>query len=143
MDRRKFLSDACKICAGGIALGGVVSAFSSCVTSTRIKATIYNQTIAIPATSWVSSKGVVVQCNELPFYLLCVKVDDKNYSTLEMKCTHQDQPLNYTQDKLYCASHGSQFDLQGNAIAPPAQKTLKKFKTEIVNDQILIHLNKS
>jgi Rieske Fe-S protein len=50
-----------------------------------------------------------------------------------MKCSHQDNSLTVTKTGLFCSSHGSTFDLEGNVTKEPALEPLKKFKTEINN----------
>jgi Rieske Fe-S protein len=60
-----------------------------------------------------------------------------------MQCSHQNQPLSATKTGLFCASHGSAFDLEGNVTVEPATDPLRKFKTEVNNATIKIYLSKS
>jgi Rieske Fe-S protein len=39
-----------------------------------------------------------------------------------------------------CDLHGSAFNGAGKVITGPAERPLKKYKTEILSDQIIIHL---
>jgi cytochrome b6-f complex iron-sulfur subunit len=41
---------------------------------------------------------------------------------------------------LYCSAHGSTFDLQGNVTHEPASRPLKQYRTEKVNNEIIIYL---
>ena len=97
-------------------------------------------TIAVLPSDFLEGNALIVKTNSLPFYLLCVRDTDGHYHTVEMKCSHQDQPLNYTGNKLSCASHGSQFDLNGNVLQAPANQPLRTFKTLFQNNQIIIQL---
>ena len=62
------------------------------------------------------------------------------YKALYLKCTHEGVGLTPTTSKIFCSAHGSTFDLNGNVIKEPALRPLKSFPTEIVNNQIIIHL---
>jgi cytochrome b6-f complex iron-sulfur subunit len=139
MDRKDFIKTSCAFCTGTILFGSIAS-LGSCTTSSAVSKTVLNNTITIQPSEFLESKTLIVKTNSLPFYLLCIKVSDTEYRTLEMKCSHQDQPLNFTGEKLQCSSHGSAFDLEGNVLIAPANESLRKFTTEKTNSEIIIHI---
>lgn len=55
-------------------------------------------------------------------------------------CTHAQCTVRLVQDKLICPCHGSQFDLTGKVLAPPAPKPLKSFNLVTNGDDITIVL---
>lgn len=77
----------------------------------------------------------------MEFDILLVKRKDGTYNALYMQCTHQNQPLSANKSGLFCASHGSAFDLEGNVNVEPATSPLKKFRTETENNNVKIYLN--
>jgi Rieske Fe-S protein len=58
-----------------------------------------------------------------------------------MECTHQGAELSAHGELLTCPAHGSEFDKLGNVMQGPAQSNLRKFKTKIENQYVLIHLS--
>lgn len=139
MERKEFIKTGCAFCAGALLFGAVTS-LGSCTSALAVSKTVSNNTITLLQSDFLDSKTLIVKTNSLPFYLLCIKVSDTEYRTLEMKCSHQDQPLNFNGEKLQCSSHGSAFDLEGNVLIAPANEPLHRFKTELTSNQIIIQL---
>ncbi len=77
----------------------------------------------------------------MEFDILLVKKSDGTYNALYMQCTHQSQPLTASKTGLFCSSHGSGFDLDGNVTIEPATRPLRKFKTEAGSDAVKIYLS--
>jgi nitrite reductase/ring-hydroxylating ferredoxin subunit len=140
MQRRTFIKSTCALCTGALFLGAVSASLQSCTTTASVKATVLQNIITVLPTDFLEGNALIVKTNSLPFYLLCVRDIEGHYHTVEMKCSHQDQPLNYTGNKLSCASHGSLFDLHGNVLQAPATQPLRTFKTLFQNNQIIIQL---
>ena len=139
-DRRAFLKQSCTLCAGIVGLGALASQLSSCSTMSVVKTEINNGMISVPMSSFTDTKKVVVVRNaQLEFDIALVKNSNSDYTALQMKCTHQDNALSVTETGLFCASHGSAFDLKGNVTQEPAQTALKKYSTELNDSFILIN----
>jgi Rieske Fe-S protein len=66
------------------------------------------------------------------------------WRALSAICTHRGAKLEWEQHKdgatLYCPRHGSEFDTDGQVIAPPARKALQHFIVTIHEDDALISL---
>ncbi|HEX2909547.1 MAG TPA: metallophosphoesterase [Chloroflexia bacterium] len=64
----------------------------------------------------------------------------QEYLALSDICTHQGCEVNWdAKNNLFqCPCHGSQYDLTGKNIAGPAPRPLPRFKTEVVNNRLLI-----
>lgn len=96
--------------------------------------------ITIPLSSFTEkNKMVVVRNGQLEFDILVVK-SASMFHAIQMKCTHQDNPLTVNASGLFCSAHVSTFDLEGNVTKEPALKPLKKYKTELTESSILIHI---
>lgn len=95
--------------------------------------------MTVPLSSFTEkNKMVIVRSGELEFDILVVKSANA-YHALQMKCSHQDNPLTANASGLFCSAHGSTFDLEGNVTKEPALKPLKKYKTEWNASSVLIH----
>jgi Rieske Fe-S protein len=140
MDRKEFIKKSCTYCIGAIGLGFLVTELSSCSSTQVYKSTIENGSIAVPVSTFGESNMLVVRNIKLEYDILLVKKSAQEYNALYMKCTHQDNPLTAGSKGLYCASHGSSFDLEGNVLKAPANQALRKFKTEVINNHIYINL---
>jgi Rieske Fe-S protein len=147
MNRRKFISNSCVACAGGIGLSYLLQ---SCASTHYVTGTLEPKGISIPLSEFVDSKEkkqtirdfIIVHHDNLEFPIYLYRIDKDEYSALWMKCTHQGSELNAGGDHLYCSSHGSEFDKKGNVIHGPAEKNLRSFPTYIQNDKIIIELTK-
>ena len=82
---------------------------------------------------------IVVRSNSLENDILLVK-NENVYKALYLKCTHEGIGLATTNKNIVCPAHGSMFDFNGNVLKEPALRPLQEFKTETVNDNIIIHL---
>jgi cytochrome b6-f complex iron-sulfur subunit len=138
-NRRDFIKHSCTWCLGGLALGWLTAHLSACATIPYIKTDTAGGIITVPLASFTEkNKMVVVRNKQLEFDILVVKSADA-FLALQMKCTHQDAPLTVNANGLFCPSHGSTFDLQGNVNKEPALKPLKRYKTELNESSVLIY----
>ena len=133
--RRDFFKQSCTLCLGSLALGWL----SACTAIPVLKADAVKGIISVPVSSFSEkNNSVIVRNKELEFDILVLKSGNA-FQALQMKCTHQDNPLTVNSSGLFCSAHGSTFDLQGNVTKEPALKPLKKYKTELTASTILIH----
>jgi Rieske Fe-S protein len=136
--RRDFIKQSCTICMSG-AMGWLTTQLSSCAALPVIRAESSQGLITVSLSSFTEkNNSVIVRNSKLEFDILVVR-SEKNYNALQMKCTHQDNTLTVNSTGLYCAAHGSTFDLQGNVTKEPALRALKKYKTELNESSLIIH----
>ncbi|HEY9008328.1 QcrA and Rieske domain-containing protein [Ohtaekwangia sp.] len=139
--RREFLKDTCTTCLGTAFLGFTFSQLTSCSSLPIYKTNLSQKMVRVPVANFAESNLVIVRDLQVPFDILLVKKSETEYNAVYMKCSHQENPVTATKTGLYCSSHGSTFDLDGNVTKEPALKPLKKFKTQLQENQILIDLN--
>lgn len=139
--RREFLKDACTTCLGVSFLGISLSQLTSCSPFPVYKTDLSKKNVTVPLSSFGESNMVIVRDMQVIYDVLLVKKSDQIYDALYMRCTHQENPLTATKTGLFCSAHGSRFDLDGNVLKEPALAPLKKFKTELQENQVLIDLN--
>ena len=141
MLRREFIKNTCIGCAGILGGSVLLSMLNSCSPLPVLKTSSKESTLSVPESSFAGDQNLlIIKNSNYEFDILLVKKKDSTYNALYMQCTHESQPLSATKSGLFCASHGSAFNLDGEVTVQPATRALKKFKTQIENNQIIIHL---
>lgn len=136
--RREFIRDTCAACLGSAFLGVTIS---SCSPLPIFKASFNQHSVAVPLDSFAKSNLVLVRDNKIEYDILAVKKSETEYLALYLKCTHRSNPVTVTKSGLYCPTHGSRFDLDGNVTKEPAQRPLQRFATTIEAEHLMINLN--
>ncbi len=137
--RRDFIKQSCTLCLSGLALGFLTTQLSACAAIPVIRSESSQGLITVLLSSFTEkNNSLIVRNGQLEFDILVVK-SGNNYNAVQMKCTHQDNPLTVNSNGLFCAAHGSTFDLQGNVTKEPALRALKKYKTELKESSIVIN----
>ena len=139
MERRDFIEKSCSTCLGVLALGLVATLAQGCSSLPLTAATLEDNTLRVSLEKMLDSRVMIVRSQKIDSDILLVK-NDEVYTALRMVCSHQEQPLTATGSNLYCPSHGSTFDLDGNVTREPATTPLRKYRTEKINNEIIIHL---
>ncbi len=85
---------------------------------------------------------VIVRHDDLQFPICLYRIDDKNYSALLMRCSHQGAELQVSGDMLTCSAHGSEFDKWGKVMQAPASENLRTFPVSLEGGKIFIDLRK-
>lgn len=139
--RREFIKDTCTACMGTAFLGMTFSQLTSCASLPIYKTNLTLKTVDVPLSSFAESTLVIVRDMQVPYDVLLVKKSEQEYLALYMRCSHQENALTATKNGLYCSSHGSTFDLDGNVTKEPALTPLKRFQTTRHDNLITINLN--
>lgn len=140
-NRRTFIKQSCALCISVIGLGAVASQLSSCSPMPVFKGEVDKNSITVPLSFFTEVNNMlVVRNNKLAYDILLVKLEDGSFSALEMKCSHQDNPLTANKTGLFCSAHGSTFDFAGKVTKEPALEPLKKYKTETNTLYVQINL---
>ena len=135
--RREFLKQSCGACLGTSVL---LTQLSGCSPALPIyKTSLGKDFIQVPLSSFLNSQLLIVRDLQQPFDILVVKKSATDFNAILMKCSHQENPVTATSSGLYCSSHGSSFDLDGNVLKEPALTSLKKYKTEVVAEFLIIN----
>jgi len=76
------------------------------------------------------------------FYRNFIVVKREKTTVFSSHCTHLGCEINRLENnKLVCPCHGSEFDLDGNAVKGPAYKSLKKIPSQIISNGTEIEIN--
>ncbi len=141
MQRRKFLKTSCTVCVGTLAGITAISLLESCATGKIVKSEISNDTITIALSEFEQGKSyIIVRNSNLTYDILLNKINETSYKALLMQCTHYDNPVFANSKEIFCPSHGSKFDFNGNVKQEPATTSLKTYKTELKDQIITIFL---
>ncbi|MGQ0740515.1 MAG: ubiquinol-cytochrome c reductase iron-sulfur subunit [Bacteroidota bacterium] len=145
MHRRKFIKNSCTACLSAAALGAMVS---SCTPTRYISGTLGKDGLTVDINEFLTRqngkegyRSFIIIRNEALQYPICVfRFNEKEYSALWMRCTHQGTELQASGDYLQCTAHGSEFDNKGTVKNGPADRNLRNFPVTVSNNQLFIDL---
>lgn len=142
MQRRQFLKSSCNLCLLGAA-GYLLSDLVGCSPAYKVlKAPVVNNTVTVPANLFAQSALQIVRPQGSYYDIAVEKKQDGSYNALLLQCTHQENQLNTTGNGYTCSLHGSTFDKEGKVTKGPAERPLERYRTEAIQDNIVIHLKK-
>lgn len=140
MDRKEFIKTSCNFCLAGAAML-LVPGLAGCGASyNSLKASVANNQIQIPLSGFATNNLQFISAKNLEYDIAVYKQQDGSFLALQMKCTHHDNGLTPDQNGYSCNLHGSQFSKTGEVVKGPAATALKKYKTNINNNQLIISL---
>ena len=140
IERRKFLTSACKACLFAGA-GFLITDLTACSPSSKIiQLPITQDSVRFPLTAFAKESIQLVR-PEGWFYDIAVrKTGTDQYDALLLECTHQQNQLIMNSNGFKCSLHGSQFNLNGQVVKGPAERALKKLSTSLDQGQLTIYL---
>ena len=121
--------------------GMMMSSITSCSSIPVYKTIITENKIAVPVSQFAASDFQIIRPKNYDYDIGLRKEKDGSYAALLLRCTHADNQLTSTGTGFFCDLHGSRFDEEGVVIKGPAEHSLKKFSTEIIFGNIIIHLS--
>jgi len=125
-----------------VSSGLLVGSLASCGTGLAVyKTDTAGNQVKVPATLFANNDFQVIQPQNMYYNIGLKKEKDGTYTALLLRCTHADNQLTPTGNGFKCTLHGSTFDNEGQVTAGPAERPLKKYRTEVISDQIVIHLS--
>lgn len=139
MERRDFLKGTCSFCllAG---VGWISGSLESCSNMPIYKASVDNNTINVPVSLFTQADRQIIRPTKMDYDIALQKEKDDAYAAILLCCTHADNQLSTMGNGFVCNLHGSQFNKEGQVLKGPAERPLKRYRTTVVADQILIHL---
>jgi Rieske Fe-S protein len=140
LERRKFLTSACKACllAGA---GFFISDLTACGPSAKIiQLPIIQDTVRFPVTSFATESIQLIRPSGWYFDIAVRKTGTNQFEALLLECTHQQNQLIASDNGYKCNLHGSQFNLDGQVVKGPAERSLKHFSTSLDQGQVVIQL---
>ncbi len=146
MNRRNFVFQSCIACITGVSISSVLSSCSH----TILNLPIDTDRISLPLFYFdkKANKGnqpnqyIVVHNEKLKFPICVFRLDESQFTAIWMECSHQGTQLQVYGDVLQCPAHGSEFSNKGSVLSTPATKNLKTFRTESINNHLVIFLTK-
>jgi Rieske Fe-S protein len=140
MDRKKFLKTSCHACLA-ISAGWMLTELAACAHLPIYKTEVANNSLSMPLSLFATESLQMVQAKGLEYDIAVRKEKDNTYTALLMKCTHADNQLLSTGNGFSCNLHGSAFDKEGTVTQGPAEQALKRYRTQVLNDNLIITIN--
>ena len=143
LTRRDFVKSGCLTCIGSLAgIQVLLEACSPKALPLLNYGSDHETILKVPLEKFGTGKSdlLILRTTRLSNDILLIKEKQDQFRALYLECTHEGLSLTPTSSKIYCAAHGSAFDLEGNILTEPALKPLKQFKTKLIEDQIVIYL---
>ncbi len=126
--RREFLKQT-GVALSAVTLAGMLGEIlASCASITGPNVT--HGTTTINVASLTSDGQFLVDSNVNPdgTPILVIRQNASTYTALSMLCTHQGCQVNPPSGGIiYCACHGTRFDLHGNVLSGPAPSPLTNY----------------
>ncbi|MDB5154973.1 MAG: Rieske (2Fe-2S) protein [Mucilaginibacter sp.] len=123
-----------------VGAGMVIGSLSSCATLPIYKTATADNKVSVPISLFAQSDFQIIQLKDFFYNIGLRKEKDGAYTALLLRCTHADNQLTPMGNGFKCNLHGSAFDKEGQVTQGPAEHSLKKYQTEVIADQIIIHL---
>jgi len=140
MQRRDFLKATCRLCLLGTA--GLLVTQTGCAPATGnaiYKTAISNNEVEVPLALFDKAPLQYIRPNGW-YYDIAVQKNQDGFTALLMQCTHQNNQLTLSGDTYYCNLHGSTFDKNGQVKKGPAEEPLKKYKTTVKQNNLIIQI---
>ena len=125
-----------------VSAGMMIDSLSSCATLPVFKTAVNDKKITVPENLFAETNFQLIQPQGMYYNIGLKKEPDGTYTALLLRCTHADNQLSIAGNSGYiCNLHGSQFDKEGHVIKGPAERDLKRYPTQVVQNQIIININ--
>jgi len=125
-----------------VGTGWVAGSLASCGAALPVyKTSMADNKVSVPVSLFAQSDFQIVQPKDFYYNIGLRKEANGTYTALLLRCTHADNQLVVTGNGYKCNLHGSAFDKEGLVTQGPAEQSLKKYQTEIISNQIIIHLS--
>lgn len=140
MNRKEFLKYGCNSCLMG-AMAMLAPALPGCSPAYSVfKTEAHDNQLEVPLTLFEKSNTLFVRPKGWQYDVAVQKNEEGNYNALLLQCTHMDNQLTPSQNGYVCSLHGSRFSSQGDVLKGPAETGLKKYKTIIKNNHLIISI---
>lgn len=140
MNRKDFIKKTCNICLLGTAAMLTPSLIGCSPSYTVFSTEKKNNELQLPLTLFEKNPLQIVRVKGMNYDIAVQKKDNENYIALLLQCTHADTELTPAQSGYSCSLHGSQFNQDGKVVKGPAEMSLKKYKTTILNNNLIISI---
>lgn len=138
--RRRFIKKIGAATVSACCFTSITTALTGCSSTKQITSKSESGIVRIPSSLFSENKSLFVNVPELQAPILVIKINDSEYSSLLMLCTHKGCQLNKSGPILICPCHGAEFSNQGVVLSGPAEENLLKYNTSIIDDNILIKI---
>ncbi len=138
MNRKDFIKAGCNFCLLGTA-AILLPNLTGCSPSYTVYSTEKkNNELELPLTLFEKNPLQIIRVKGMQYDIAVQQKDKENYIALLLQCTHADNGLLPEQNGYSCSLHGSRFNENGKVVKGPAEISLKKYKTAVSNNSLII-----
>ena len=86
----------------------------------------------------------LIMYGHIPVLIVMTPEPESVLNVFVATCTHFDCTVSYKRNEnlIFCACHEGYYDISGNVISGPPPKPLRRFYSKLVNDKLVIALEK-
>jgi len=144
MERNEFLR-TCGLGCLGLMAGAPL--LTSCSPTVYVQKLVINNQISVGLLEFLIEgetekyhRYILVKSEQLDYPIVVYRKSEKHFTSLLLRCTHRGTELNVHGDLISCPAHGSEFSNIGEVISEPAPQPLKSFHSEVIQNELIIHL---
>lgn len=114
---------------------------ASCASFPVYHGIVERNSVLVPLAVFTESDFQIIRVPTLMYDIALHRNGAGNFKALLLRCTHADSQVDATGQGYVCALHGSKFDMEGVVTKGPAQIPLEPLPTEILDNNVIIHLH--
>jgi Rieske Fe-S protein len=137
LERRSFIKNSCAFCVS-IAAAGILQSLQGCSPLNLYHAEAVQNKVTIPVNLLSNDNVLITRMKNLDYDIAIVKKSTQQFDALKLICTHANNELQFTGKNFLCPLHGSTFDIHGMVTKGPAENQLTKFRTELVDENLIV-----
>jgi Rieske Fe-S protein len=124
-----------------IGSGMLIGSLASCASALPVyKTEMADNQVTVPVSLFANAGFQVIQPKGMYYNIGLKKENDGSFTALLLRCTHADNQLTAAGNGFKCTLHGSTFDNDGRVTKGPAERPLKRYPTQVISGQVVIHL---
>ena len=138
MNRRDFIR-SWPVLPTGLLLGASALSVSACGGTPYLAPRGSGNRLVVSASN-VPEDGVLLQRPGMEHPVFVRATEQGAYTALLVRCTHQGCQPDPVGDRFICPCHGSEFDMEGEVLLGPAERSLPRYRVVREGEDLVVTL---